>query len=198
MIPTSMFFVLAGPNMWNISKSLYLVVACFFFWVLVTLCLTSFTDPGIIPRQVKKPFEHMDMHIQRLWQGKLISFRWCNTCNIYRPPRSSHCSLCNNCVTEFDHHCPFVGNCIGERNYPYFIAFLTSVMGLLISVLFGTMIVFGHNATGTSYKLDSIFINFHISLPHFLEWFTSCATLVLKFSYPARRVNSPTACSLRI
>ena len=52
------------------------VVACFFFWVLCTLCLTSFTDPGILPRNSDKPFEHMDTSIQRLWNDKLITFRY--------------------------------------------------------------------------------------------------------------------------
>ena len=59
--------------------------------------------------------------------GGVYGFRYCSTCNIFRPPRSKHCNSCNVCVRTFDHHCPWVGNCIGERNYPIFVVFLVSV-----------------------------------------------------------------------
>eukprot|EP00392_Amoebophrya_sp_AT5.2_P014356 g14505.t1 len=62
-------------------------------------------------------------------------YRYCATCQIIRPPRASHCPWCDNCVLKFDHHCPFVNNCIGERNYPAFFGFVTSVFCLGILVL---------------------------------------------------------------
>ncbi len=30
--------------------------------------------------------------------------RFCVTCNIVRPPKTSHCSICNNCVKNFDQY----------------------------------------------------------------------------------------------
>ena len=53
-------------------------------------------------------------------------------CSIVSPATSTgllnkHCSYCNNCVLEFDHHCPWTGNCVGQRNYHYFMWFVTFV-----------------------------------------------------------------------
>lgn len=44
------------------------------------------------------------------------SIRWCETCQIVRPPRAAHCKHCDNCVLVLDSHCVFVGNCIGKRS----------------------------------------------------------------------------------
>lgn len=62
--------------------------------------------------------------------------KYCNTCQIFRPPRSSHCSYCDNCVEEFDHHCPWMSNCVGRRNYRYFVIFVWSLTALCVHVTF--------------------------------------------------------------
>lgn len=56
--------------------------------------------------------------------GVIKKLKYCSTCYIYRPPKTSHCKFCNNCVRGFDHHCLWLGNCIGELNYQSFIWFL--------------------------------------------------------------------------
>jgi len=80
---------------------------------------------------------------------RLYRERYCTTCKIMRPPKSSHCSQCNNCVKGFDHHCSFIGNCVGERNLKYFVLFLFyGALGCLyamITALVALGLNFGHH-----------------------------------------------------
>ena len=111
---------------------MYALFAC----VLVNLELVAITDPGILPRTHRhlKPVVPEEAQAaldaaRALGQTIPVEQAWkfCETCNIYRPPRSKHCRACNNCVLEFDHHCPWTGGCVGKRNYAYFLRFLVSV-----------------------------------------------------------------------
>ena len=98
------------------------------FWQMLSLTITTFMDPGIIPRvyddeAIDENFlSPMYRHVEV--RGVDVRQKWCTTCHFYRPPRSSHCSICDNCVQDFDHHCPWVNNCIGRRNYRYFLTFM--------------------------------------------------------------------------
>lgn len=35
-------------------------------------------------------------------KGQQVKLKWCATCQIWRPPRASHCGLCNNCYGKID------------------------------------------------------------------------------------------------
>ncbi|KAI9339057.1 DHHC palmitoyltransferase-domain-containing protein [Obelidium mucronatum] len=63
-----------------------------------------------------------------------VQIKYCYTCQIWRPPRSSHCRACNRCVENHDHHCPWTGTCIGKHNYRHFINFIltTSLLSAFV------------------------------------------------------------------
>jgi palmitoyltransferase ZDHHC9/14/18 len=104
------------------------------FWSSITLSIASFAflwisatmDPGILPA-VSSPLKPAVPSEDNVPLGGPLGYRYCSTCNIFRPPRSKHCNSCNVCVSKFDHHCPWVGNCIGERNHVYFFYFLITI-----------------------------------------------------------------------
>ncbi|VVB05935.1 unnamed protein product [Arabis nemorensis] len=120
----------------------------------VFLFLTSSRDPGIIPRNKEAPEAETPQAISQSLEwvsnkagkaklprtkditvnGFSVKVKFCDTCQLYRPPRASHCSICNNCVQRFDHHCPWVGQCIALRNYPFFVCFLSCSTLLCIYV----------------------------------------------------------------
>lgn len=74
-------------------------------------------------------------------KSHFLKLKFCRTCGIYRPPRSSHCPTCDNCVERFDHHCPWLGTCIGKRNYKFFYLYLLSMCSLLVFIIHTTILL---------------------------------------------------------
>jgi len=142
--------------LWHIYVDRFLVERAGSFLVFCTTLLqlssiglllaTAFSDPGIVPRQepfteqydastksfrIKQPPRYFDIVLR----GHNFKLKYCTTCNIYRPPRCTHCSVCENCVERFDHHCPWIGNCVGKRNYRLFYSFVMTTGALNVVTL---------------------------------------------------------------
>ena len=114
----------------NISIIYQIVISSLFYiFEIINMILGCCTDPGILPRQGKDFYYTTNRPLQRsVINGHFIILTYCYSCSLYRPPRTSHCSVCDNCVERFDHHCIWLGTCVGKRNYKYFyylVCFLT-------------------------------------------------------------------------
>jgi len=133
-VPTACFVVPASQ--WDTSFAIVIPPVVLWIIMVATSCAAAFLDPGIIPRKPPPPpGQEVKQGASKLVDG--VIFKWCRTCNIYRPPRCKHCPVCDNCVDRFDHHCPWVGTCIGRRNYRYFFIFInaTCISALYVAVV---------------------------------------------------------------
>ena len=106
----------------NIPIHYQLVISSFFYILeICNMILGCCTDPGILPRQGQDFYYTTNRPLNRkVINGHYMILTYCYSCSLFRPPRTSHCSVCDNCVERFDHHCIWLGTCIGKRNYRYF------------------------------------------------------------------------------
>ncbi|KAI8141573.1 DHHC palmitoyltransferase-domain-containing protein [Fennellomyces sp. T-0311] len=126
--PSVLFGIFTCPFIWeNVHPAIPIVFAYLFVLTLTSMIKTSWTDPGIIPRDLD-PFPVLETYddpgspYSSMWhqsiptqrevriKDKTWTLRYCETCRIYRPPRASHCRQCDNCVEVEDHHCIWLNN----------------------------------------------------------------------------------------
>lgn len=94
------------------------------------MALTSFTNPGLIPRPMSPEAEQQNrLRSSRgmstvMVNGVGIQTKFCHLCGIQRPPRASHCRITDRCIERWDHYCPWVGTAVGRRNYRWFVLFV--------------------------------------------------------------------------
>lgn len=63
----------------------------------LTLLLADVDPNNTSKGYVGTPARFMTVKVK----GQQVKLKWCPTCNIWRPPRASHCGLCNNCYGEY-------------------------------------------------------------------------------------------------
>ncbi|XP_029976521.1 palmitoyltransferase ZDHHC18-B [Salarias fasciatus] len=152
LVTSGLFFIFDCPFLVkHLTSCIPVIGGVLFVFVLITLLQTSFTDPGILPRATPDEAADVEKQIDNtgntsyrppprtkevLINQQVVKLKYCFTCKMFRPPRTSHCSLCDNCVERFDHHCPWVGNCVGKRNYRFFYTFIVS-LSFLTAFIFG-------------------------------------------------------------
>lgn len=156
--------------------------------------MTSVGDPGIIPRNMGPPEEEelgasvrsfgarKSLKLPRMKDVKVngytVKVKFCETCNLYRPPRASHCSICNNCVQKFDHHCPWVGQCIGLRNYRTFIFFISSATLLCVYVFVFSLINLLHKGGNIWHTISDDVLSVVLAVYCFvIVWFVGGLTV---------------------
>lgn len=128
-----------------------------------TLLLTSFAraiftpagyvDPTLWQRQPLLVADDPALYdvpavVKRLPGG---GFRFCATCNIYKPDDARHCSDCNRCVSKMDHHCPWINNCVGRDNEKFFFLFIAYVPVCAFHILL-TIWLFYHKAEKFTFR----------------------------------------------
>ena len=83
---------------------------------IIVLVILAYTDPGMLPKILvqyeKKEYANIPMDpryetgimrdVRRTYvtpnKTHNLRLKFCNSCYIYRPPRTSHCYDCNSCV----------------------------------------------------------------------------------------------------
>ncbi|KAF7708746.1 hypothetical protein HF521_017803 [Silurus meridionalis] len=139
VLTTTLFFIFDCPFLMDhLTICIPVIAGLLFLLVIITLLRTSFTDPGILPRALPDEAADIERQIDNcgsatyrppprtkeiLINGQLVKLKYCFTCKMFRPPRTSHCSLCDNCVAQL----------------PLFLHFIVS-LSFLISFIFGCVI----------------------------------------------------------
>lgn len=136
--------ILSYPAM-CIHPVVEIIAGTLYVALVISYALTSFTNPGILPKQSLDEFEKEKQH--HIESGKDLSrLSSCNKCNIFRPSFAYHCHSCNACIENLDHHCPFTGHCIGKNNFVYFRIFIILLQCTILAFLAIIFVFAAHSA----------------------------------------------------
>ena len=204
---TKFYFMIIALFSYTIPFILLLVVifrrddkSSFIIFSIIFLCILYFIqvfatfsagckDPGILPKQFSTIFLRKKLKRKSMIRGHLFNIKYCITCDIFRPPRTSHCKKCDNCVQRFDHHCDWIGTCVGKRNYKYFylLVFVLQIDDIY-QIGFSLFILITHikekkGKSGESINLEMIIMICVVILYDILFLFIFIGKLFIKHTY---------------
>ena len=73
-----------------------LLAATLFF-----LLRCALTDPGVLPRCPPPPADILPAPPLDQLDYDGSDLKYCDTCNLFRPPRAKHCRFCDNCCLQY-------------------------------------------------------------------------------------------------
>ncbi|XP_051663164.1 palmitoyltransferase ZDHHC18 isoform X1 [Manacus candei] len=114
LVTSGLFFAFDCPFLaTHLTLAIPIIAAVLFFFVISCLLQTSFRDPGILPRATPSEAADLEKRIDSMGTSTyrppartmevvinkyVVKLKYCYTCKMFRPPRTSHCSVCDNCV----------------------------------------------------------------------------------------------------
>ncbi|XP_029104373.1 palmitoyltransferase ZDHHC18-like isoform X2 [Scleropages formosus] len=114
VLTSCLFFVFDCPFLVeHVTSCIPAIGGALFAFVIISLLQTSFRDPGILPRATADEAAYTEKQIddsasssyrppprtlEVIINQQVVKLKYCFTCKMFRPPRTSHCSLCDNCV----------------------------------------------------------------------------------------------------
>ncbi|KAL7538588.1 hypothetical protein ACHAWF_006140 [Thalassiosira exigua] len=157
-------------------------------YVVFVLCMGSWhcacnVGPGYITARTIPLFDHYE------YDNVLFTNKLCPTLKIRKLARSKYDRVTKRHVPRFDHYCGWLNRAVGERNYRWFLLFLTIHVLMcgygtwaMASTLYGVILeknllnaTFFNAITGAEVEADYIIIFHYI----FAKYFPICGVLLL-------------------
>ena len=129
--------------------------------------------------------------VQSNIRGFMKKIKFCETCIVYRPPKTSHCKYCDSCVERFDHHCFWIGNCVGKNNYHDFFNFLISILifdflKFIISIITGIYLIC--NRSKKNLVINNFYVHIIITIIIFGYSITFGIFIIMLYKYHVKLV----------
>uniref|UniRef100_A0A4W6CMS4 Palmitoyltransferase n=1 Tax=Lates calcarifer TaxID=8187 RepID=A0A4W6CMS4_LATCA len=175
LVTSGLFFIFDCPFLVkHLTSCIPVIGGVLFVFVVITLLQTSLHRPRHPSRATPDEAADIEKQIDNtgntsyrppprtkevLINQQVVKLKYCFTCKMFRPPRTSHCSLCDNCVA-IRPSLPWVGNCVGKRNYRFFYTFIVS-LSFLTAFIFGcvtTHLALSMCLHSTGSKLFSVYL----------------------------------------